>query len=95
MKSTITLLAVALLLAGCASKRCKGEQDYQRATSLPPPAKVEGLKAPDATSALKIPPAPANPVPFGEPVADGGLRCLDLPPEMPPEAPAPAEAPPS
>lgn len=103
----LTLLPM-LALAGCAaSSYCEGEHAYQTAPSVPAVQSAEGLKFPESTAALKIPPAPANPVPYGQKVKmdDGDERtsCLDkppmlvtptLPPEPPkPDTPAPAQPP--
>jgi hypothetical protein len=104
----LALVPVFLLLAGCAANSyCKGEQGYQKAASVPPlKPTAEGLKLPESPSSLRIPPPPANPVPYGETVkdADGDdmTMCLDRPPEMasneppaqpvaPPPAPKPVE----
>lgn len=91
------LLIGGALLAGCSNtRRCEGEQPYQRAETLPAPAAVPGLTIPDSPSALRIPPPPPGAVPYGRKVEDGksGTRyeCLDTPPRLPPE-PAPAPAP--
>jgi hypothetical protein len=95
-------MAAALALSGCAlSSYCEGEMDYQRAPSVPPLHTAEGLQLPESGSALRIPPPPANPVPYGEKYkdADGddAVRCLDRPPELArpaePEAPAAPAAP--
>ena len=88
--SHIPLVLVATLgLSGCAvSSYCEGEQDYQKAESVPPLVAAQGLKLPESASALKIPPPPAQPVAYAEPYkdADGDdrVRCLDTPPAMPP-----------
>ena len=104
------LLVPALLLAGCAANSyCEGEQKYQAAQSMPPLQSPEGAKVPESPSALKIPPPPENPVPFGQVVkdedGDDAISCLDKPPTMPqvaleskPPAPAvvaPAASPPA
>lgn len=97
------LFAAALLSAcGGVSRHCVGEFEYQRAQTLPAPGKIEGLSLPDSASALQIPPAPENPVPYARQVPDpedpGEMRteCLDVPPPLTikPEPPEPApEAP--
>lgn len=101
MKATAVILPLAaLLLGGCAAGggHCMGELDYQQATSLPPAAPVTGLAVEDSPSALKIPPPPTNPVPFGQTVPDPEdpgeemVQCLDVPPALPPVA-EPAAAP--
>ena len=84
MKYILTSLIGLFLLAGCASSRCKGEQDYQKAYSLPE-VEVAGFKRPNSAGALLIPPAPAEIVPYGQLVIDPKTRktqleCLDTPP---------------
>ena len=91
------LAACACLLGGCAigNHYCLGEQPYSNAPSVPPIQPVGGLKVPEAGSTLKIPPAPANPVPFGQEVknekGDKVIECLDQPPRMPPAEAKPEE----
>jgi hypothetical protein len=90
-------------LAGCAaSAYCEGERLYQEAGSVPEVQPTDGLKPRESASALKIPPAPANPVPYAEEYVDEdgdeAVRCLDKPPEMPalalpPEPAKPEEKP--
>ena len=104
MKFLIALAAAAVLVSGCSSTaRCNGVQDYQKAQTLPAPAPVADMKSPESAASLKIPPAPANAVPYGERVPDPTkpgkthLECLDSPPPMPeqppePAAPAPAKS---
>lgn len=94
---TAGLALAATLAGGCAAnKYCLDEQDYYGARTVPPLARAEGLNLPASPTALRIPPPPAESVPFGEKVedVDGEKRvsCLDLPPPMPPLA-APAVAP--
>ena len=84
----VLALLPVLALGACASNSyCLGEQKYQNAGSVPPLRPIEGLKLPESPSALKIPPAPANPVAFGERYKDEDgdekSRCLDKPPAMP------------
>ena len=100
MKFVIVLAAVTALVSGCSTTaRCSGEQDYQRAQTLPTPAPVADVKAPDSAAALKIPPPPARTVGYGEKVLDPKkpgktkLECLDTPPAMPEPAPEPVPAP--
>jgi hypothetical protein len=103
MRLKLALLVPVLGLAGCAATSyCDGQQDYQRARSVPALKPAEGLKVPASGTALRIPPAPANPVPYGEVQKDAEganvVRCLDKPPELPPlaaepEPTAPATAP--
>jgi hypothetical protein len=81
------LLLPALALGGCAvNSYCEGEQDYMEAKSLAPLQSADGAKVPESASALRIPPPPANPVPFGQTVkdedGDDAVSCLDKPPEM-------------
>ena len=99
---TAALAAAMLALSGCAlNSYCEGEQDYQTAPSVPPLNTAEGLQLPESPSALRIPPPPASPVPYGERYkdedGDDAIRCLDRPPDMPkpvePAAPAPTPAP--
>lgn len=86
MLRSMLVVACAVLLAGCASKRCLSDQPYAHAESVPALKPVEGVKLPEAAAALKIPPPPANPVPFGEKVKDAKgeevVQCLDRPPPM-------------
>jgi len=87
MKRMILAAASAALLAGCAGNRyCLGDQPYSHAPSVPAPQPVEGLKIPDSNAALKIPPPPADPAPFGRKVTDEKgkevVECLDQPPRM-------------
>lgn len=99
------LIPVLLSLGACAANTyCMGEQPYQKATSVPPLRPAGDLKLPESPAALRIPPPPATPVPYGQTVkdkdGDDAIRCLDKPPEMaiapeappepPPVAPAPA-----
>jgi hypothetical protein len=86
----LKLLALVPLVAltGCAvGAYCEGERAYQEAISVPEVQPADGLKPRESASALKIPPAPANPVPYAEPYVDEdgdeAVRCLDKPPEMP------------
>lgn len=103
MIRTLPLLAVAVVLAGCASRDpCLRDTAYQQATSLPPAVGVDGLKLPESASALRIPPAPQSSADLPE------GQCLQTPPRMPAAPPekaaekvvdkpapaAPTEAPP-
>lgn len=84
------LLAIALMLGGCggASRHCVGEFEYQRAETLPPPTQVEGLTMPDSVAALRIPPPPAESVPYAREYPDPEnpkktrVDCLDVPPRI-------------
>ena len=97
--SRLSALIPLLLLGGCAAgSYCEGEQDYQKEKSVPALQPADGLKVKESASALKIPPAPAEPVPYGEPYkdedGDTATRCLDKPPDLPPAAePKPEETP--
>ena len=85
------LVLCAGTLAGCAigNSYCLGDQPYSHAPSVAALQPVEGLKVPQSGSTLKIPPAPANPVPFGQEVTDAKgkkvIECLDHPPPLPPQ----------
>lgn len=90
------LLSVLILSACGANRHCQGDFPYQRAQTLPPPAQSEGLKWPESPSALRIPPPPAQQVPYAYAATGaegGGVECLDMPPRMPPEPPQPPAAP--
>lgn len=94
-----SVFVAGALLAGCSNtRRCEGEQPYQSAETLPTPGQIPGLTVPESPSALRIPAAPAQPVPYGKKVADKKsdgthFECLDVPPRMvvPPEPPAASE----
>lgn len=93
----LLVLVPLLVVAGCApGAYCEGELAYQRAGSVPAVQPTEGLQVRDSASALKIPPAPANAVPYAETYADEdgdeAVRCLDKPPALPPQALPPAPA---
>ncbi|MBI2382980.1 MAG: hypothetical protein HYV18_02780 [Gammaproteobacteria bacterium] len=99
MNPTRILAAVfaAALASGCSStSHCKGEQDYQKAQTVPPLAGVDGLKLPESPSPLRIPPKAESEVAFGEQYkTDNGktrYRCLDIPPrlELPEDSAEPA-----
>ncbi|NKF23244.1 hypothetical protein [Solimonas marina] len=80
------LVGSALLSACSATRRCEGDQAYQDAKTLPTPGQIPGLTVPQSPTALNIPPAPADQVPFGQKVKNpkGGTEwaCLDQPPHM-------------
>ncbi|MGH8481539.1 MAG: hypothetical protein ACRES8_03670 [Nevskiaceae bacterium] len=100
MKLRFAILIALLGLSGCAaSTYCEGQQDYQRARSVPVLQPADGLRLPESEHALRIPPPPANAVPYGEVVRDEEgdevVRCLDKPPVLAPLPPEPAEAPPA
>ena len=94
--SRVLLLMPVLALGACSvNTYCEGEQDYQKAGTVPPLQGAEGLKLPQSASALKIPPPPPHPVAYGEHVKDEDgddvVQCLDKPPEMPPPVQPKAE----
>ncbi len=98
MTFRFAILISALALGGCvAGSYCEGTQNYQRAKSVPPLQPADGMTVPESEGALRIPPAPANSVPYGEVVRDEDgdeiVRCLDKPPEVPPEPAADPAAP--
>lgn len=98
LKRIIGLAFSAVLLGGCAANSyCLDKQDYTDSTGVPPLASAGELKIPVSATALRIPPASAEAVPFGEKVTDAEGKerasCLDLPPAMPPMAPIPEPAP--
>ena len=87
----LALIPVLAAVGGCApAVYCEGDLLYQNAGSIPVVQPAEGLQPRESASALKIPPAPATLVPYGETVldADGDetVRCLDRPPELPARA---------
>jgi hypothetical protein len=87
------------LLTGCTANRyCLADQPYSHEQSIPPIQSADGLKLPESSAALRIPPPPADPQPFGKKVrnekGDEVVECLDQPPRMPkPVEEKPAEAP--
>jgi hypothetical protein len=88
----ILFLSLLLAVGGCtANGYCKGEFAYQKAASVPAIKGADGLKLPDSSSALKVPPPPAKSVGYAETVKDKDgddvIACLDAPPAMPPPAP--------
>ena len=90
--------ACAALLVGCAGNRyCLGDQPYSHAASVPALQPAEGLKLPESSAALKIPPPPDDPVPFGTKTKNEKgkdvVQCLDQPPRMPPAADTPEPKP--
>ena len=92
MKFVAVVFGVAsLVLTGCAGNSyCLGKQTYQGAEERPPLQSVEGLRLPTSATALKIPPAGPNPVPFGVADSAGHGVCLDKPPAMAQPASRPA-----
>jgi len=83
----LMLISAVLTLGACAANGyCTGEQPYQKAPSVPALKSAGELKVPESAGALKIPPPPATPVPFGEVAkdkdGDDEIHCLDKPPQM-------------
>jgi len=77
----ILLLALLLVVSGCAmfrSKSCHETQPYTKAKSVPPLTIPAGLDAPDTTNALRLP-ALNEPAP---PPRAGKQPCLDEPPSF-------------
>ncbi len=91
---TPLVLAVAIIAAaGCSANRyCAKPQSYEYAPSVPVIASAGNLTITSSPDAFTIPPASANPVPFGQKVPNpdkpGKTRwsCLDQPPPLPPPA---------
>jgi uncharacterized lipoprotein len=95
MSRLILIAASAALIAGCASHSyCLSDQPYTHAKSVPTLQAVDGLKIPESNAALKIPPPPAETVPYGRKVKDAKgeetIECLDRPPPMPEEPAKPS-----
>jgi hypothetical protein len=87
----LALLPAAILLSACgATKYCLQEQDYQKAAVVPDLKPAQGLVLPASAGALRMPPEPANPTPFGVEAKDGKGSCLDQPPRLAPVKPKPA-----
>lgn len=87
---------VVLTLSACGANRyCVVEQEYQSAETVPELKSAEGLTLPQSPSALKLPPPPAERVPFGTVSDSGSGICLDKPPAFvePPEQVPPETAP--
>lgn len=82
----VFLSVVALFLSACANSHCRKPEEYASAQSSPVLPVVAGLKLQESPSALRIPPAPENPVAFGEKYLDedGDERwsCLDVPQKL-------------
>ena len=90
----LLLLAVSLGLGACgANSYCLVPQKYERAETVPELKSIEGLEIPSSPSALRLPPQPAESVPFGRKAEDGSGICLDKPPRFALPAPAPAAPP--
>lgn len=83
----------ALVLSACGANRyCVVEQEYQRAQTVPELQPADGLILPQSPSALRLPAAPAERLPFGTVNEEGAGVCLDKPPDFiePPEEATPA-----
>ncbi|MEC9360117.1 MAG: hypothetical protein VX836_19880 [Pseudomonadota bacterium] len=84
------LLAVALsalTLTACSQTRyCTGEQNYQKARSLPPLQATQGLTIPDSQGALSVPEGRGTSGGFAETYVnaegESEQRCLDMPPRL-------------
>ena len=93
----LAIAAVALLAACSANRHCVGDFPYQRAATLTPPTQVEGLAMPESVSALRIPPPPAESVPYAREVPDPRnpgsthVQCLDVPPRLVEEPAVPTD----
>ena len=92
-RSHMALAAGAILtlaITGCAENRyCAKPQAYETAPSVPDIQSVGDIKVTPAPDAYVIPPAPANPMPFGVKVAtakETRWLCLDMPPPFVPAA---------
>lgn len=82
-RNPLVLAAGVALLVGCGSnKYCLVDQPYQNAAAVPEIQATEGLQVPQSPSALRLPEAPENRVPFGIESADGDGQCLDQPPAL-------------
>ncbi len=103
MKTPWSLLALAVLVAGCSSNRhCEGEFPYQRAVSTGELQPVDGVTPPTSAAALVIPEVQgdnaqpyASEEPDPEKPGKTRVRCLDVPPSLPAEylvVPEPEEA---
>lgn len=91
--SVVIALALPLVLSACGANRyCLVEQEYQRAEVASELQPAEGLSLPESPSALRLPPAPAKPVPFGVANAKGVGNCLDKPPRLAAKPVAPPAA---
>lgn len=69
------------------NQRCESVQRYQEAETLETPSAVEGLTIPDSPTAMRIPAAPAESVPYGRKLTDPKTKetytsCLDSPPRL-------------
>lgn len=80
----VVLLVACCTLSACGVNRyCVTQQSYQVAGVVPELKPVGELDLPQSPSALRLPPPPANRVPFGEIGENGRVSCLDQPPSMP------------
>lgn len=82
----LLLSVLAFALSACSTAHCRKPEEYAAAQSMPVLPVVDGLKLQESPSALRIPPAPENPVAFGEKYLDedGDERwsCLDVPQKL-------------
>jgi hypothetical protein len=79
----LAVLGSVGLLAACGSNNyCLVKKEYQQARVVPELRSAEGLTMPNSPSALRLPPAPTNPEPFGTKDSEGEGMCLDKPPAM-------------
>ncbi len=92
MKSTV-LLALLLVLSGCAGRYCEREVlVYENVVERAPLQSPEGLQVPSPDPNFEIPEASGEDVAYAtpEPNASGRVntRCLDTPPRLSVAAPA-------
>ncbi len=79
----IALILLMSQLAACATNSyCLRDQDYQIAQVAPELKPVDELRLPTTGSALRLPPPPENPQPFGVATEEGDGVCLDKPPRL-------------
>ncbi|MGQ0530821.1 MAG: hypothetical protein ACT4PG_13655 [Panacagrimonas sp.] len=79
----LVLLMACCGLSGCGvSAYCLVKQDYQSAEVVPELRPADGLAIPNSPSAMRLPPKPAQTVPFGTRAEDGSGVCLDKPPRL-------------
>lgn len=87
------LLVASFGLGACgANSYCLVSQDYEKAEMVSELKSADGLEMPNSPSALRLPPAPTNPVPFGREAEDGSGVCLDKPPRLARPVAAPAKS---
>lgn len=99
MTKVFSLVAVSLVLTGCASGRCGGDTSYREAESIPVIQGTGELQLPESPAALRIPPlSEAARAAAAQPLEAGRGRrkaCLDVPPRLPPAEPEPVPAAPA